>query len=130
MKKLALFSLIVSAAAVVVSPLALADNKNIDSYESIEKEYQKAMEQKSQARERVDHDNVDYSSERRNLDNPDRIKKEYQYDTKRREDAKRNAVPSEDSNPNYSEDRKNIDSQGNIRKEYERMKRGDNKPQE
>ena len=48
----------------------------------------------------------------------------------RREGAKKNAMPSEDSNPNYSEDRRNIDDPDQIRKEYNKIQKGEGKPQE
>jgi hypothetical protein len=130
MKKLTLFSLAISAAAVVLSPLALADNRNIDSPDSIEKEYQKVMQQEKDAKGMVDHDNPDYSATRKSIDNPDRIKEEYKEDMKRRGEAKKNAMPSEDSNPNYSGERKNIDKPEHIQKEYEKLQRNTNKPQE
>ncbi|ASK36032.1 hypothetical protein CEK62_17395 [Alcanivorax sp. N3-2A] len=130
MKRSTLLTLVVSAAAVVASPLAYSDNENIDSQEHIQKEYQKIQEQQKNAKENVDHENPNYSGERGNIDSPEHIKKEYKKDMERREEAKKNAMPSEDSNPNYSEDRRNIDDPDQIRKEYNKIQKGEGKPQE
>lgn len=130
MKRSMLFTLVVSAAAVVASPLAYSDNESIDSQEHIQKEYQKIQEQQKDAKGRVDHDNPNYSGTRENIDNPDRIKKEYMQSRERREEAKKNAMPSDDSNPNYSEGRRKIDDPDQIRKQYDKIQKRDDQPRE
>lgn len=93
MKKSALIPLAFATLGVVAAPAAFAadnmgnsDNpdyqsqrKNIDEPGHVEKEYNKAMENKSNAKMNPNRseNSPNYDAERRNIDNPGHVEKEY-----------------------------------------------------
>lgn len=128
MKKTLLVSAILSVSGALMAPMALAQNTNIDSQDHIRKEYNKAMENESQAKEMNKTGDPEYRQERKNIDSQQNISDEYRKAMKNeREAAERKGAGMQNEAKQHLEDRKNIDTQEHISKEYQKSMENEKK---